>query len=162
MNKPYIFLILTIQLFLFSSCTTVKSSDLIKSNSINPYSIKGSNQGLVNSYFYKDGTYIGEGDLKDYGKEIATITINDGKITDVIYQRVDASGKELIRTESCNIKITDLRREILKDDIMSDIGILVNEVIKKQSYDISLPTNNKDMFLNWRLAVKRAMEQAKK
>lgn len=117
---------------------------------------------MVNSYFYKDGTYIGEGDLKDYGKEIATITINDGKITDVIYQRVDASGKELIRTESCNIKITDLRREILKDDIMSDIGILVNEVIKKQSYDISLPTNNKDMFLNWRLAVKRAMEQAKK
>jgi uncharacterized protein with FMN-binding domain len=162
LKKYYFFILLLVQLFLLISCSNVKSTESDTYNPKHPYERKGSNQGMVNSVFYKDGTYMGEGDTKDYGKEVATITINGGKITDVVFQRLDASGTELFRNESSQIKIESTRRELLKDDIKSDINIMVNEVIRRQSYDISIPTSNKELLLNWRLAVKRAVEKAKK
>lgn len=161
MKKSFVPLIQLTIILIFCSCTNTKTPIVNKSLN-NVYAKKGSNQGLINSVFYNDGVYVGEGDLKDYGKEIATITISDGKITEVIYQRVDSTGKELVK-KCCNkINISNTRQKILKDDIESNIDLLTNEVIKRQSYDISLPTNNKDLLLNWKLAVKRAMEKAMK
>lgn len=161
--KKYSFLFLLItQLLFLTSCSVPKASSPSETSINTSYSRRGSNQGIVNAVSYIDGTYIGNGDLKDYGKEVATITIDGGKITNVVYQRLDSSGKEVLRTESSNVKIESLGKELSKNDIKSDINILVNEVVKKQSYDVSIPTSNKDLLLNWRLAVKRAVEQAKK
>jgi uncharacterized protein with FMN-binding domain len=144
------------------SCSKVKSSETIINNLNKSYSRKGSNQGIVNSVSYKDGTYIGEGDLKDYGKEVATITISQGKITNALFQRLDADGNETLKRDSADVKIVSIGKEFLKDDIKSNIDLLINEVVKKQSYDISIPTSNKELLLNWKLAVKRAIEKAKK
>jgi uncharacterized protein with FMN-binding domain len=162
MKKQTLYLLFFMQLFFLSSCGTTNSSEPIKSSLNNAVSRRGSNQGMVNSVFYKDGVYTGQGDSKNYGSEIATITINHGKITDVMFQRLDSNGNETIRRNSSDIKIGNMRQEILKDDIKSNIDLLVNEVLRKQTYDISIPTNNKELLLNWKLAVKRAMEQAQK
>lgn len=159
--KKYIFFIsMCIQILLFISCSSSNTAQNNISNNL--YSRKGSNQGIVNSVFYNDGVYVGEGDSKDYGNEIATITISKGKITEVVFQRVNSKGKEIISKYCNKINNGDIRRQLLTDDIKSNIDLLTNEVMKKQSYDISIPTNNKDLLLNWKLAVKRALEKAKK
>lgn len=128
----------------------------------NVYAKKGSNQGIVNSVSYKDGIYKSEGEVQSYGNEVATITISKGNITEVIFQRIDDKGNEIIKKCCSKAESLDTRREILKDDIDSNINLLVNEVMKKQSYDISIPTKNKKLLLNWKLAVKRALEKAKR
>ncbi|MCM8710674.1 hypothetical protein M2651_06490 [Clostridium sp. SYSU_GA19001] len=112
--------------------------------------------------FYNDGIYVGEGDSKDYGNDIATITISKGKITEVMFKRIDLKGTEIISKYCSTIDNSDTSRRLLADDIESIIDLLTNEVLKRQSYDISIPTKNKDLLLNWKLAVKRAVEKAKK
>ncbi len=162
MKKISLYILTALQIFFLSSCTTVKSSTPTKSSLDNLVSRRGSNQGMVTSVFYNDGVYTGQGDSKGYGSEVATITINQGRITDVVFQRLDSDGNEVLTRNSSDIKIDSMYQEILKGDIKSNIDLLINEVIKKQSYDIGIPTQNKELLLNWKLAVKRAMEKAQK
>jgi uncharacterized protein with FMN-binding domain len=162
MKKISLYILTALQILFLLSCTTVKSSEPTRSSLDNLVSRRGSNQGMVTSVFYNDGVYTGQGDSKGYGCEVATITINQGKITDVVFQRLDSDGNEVITRNSSDIKIDSMYQEILNGDIKSNIDLLINEVIKKQSYDIGIPTQNKELLLNWKLAVKRAMEKAQK
>lgn len=162
MKKLSLYILTALQIFFLSSCTTVKSSEASRSSLDNFVSRRGSNQGMVNSVFYKDGVYTGQGDSNGDGSEVATITINQGKITDVVFQRLDSTGNEVLRRNSSDVKIGSMRQEMLKGDIKSNIDLLINEVLRKQSYDIGIPTQNKELLLNWKLAVKRAMEKAQK
>lgn len=157
MKRVYIFLSIIIML-LSNGC----SKDLDNNTENSAHAKKGSNQGIVNSVSYKDGVYIGEGDLKPYGKEVATITISKGEITEVVFQRLDSSSKELIIKSSENVKADSSRSALLEDDINSNINYLILDVMRKQSYDISIPTKDKTLLLNWKLAVKRALEKAKR
>jgi hypothetical protein len=152
------YLILSLQL---CSCSNAKTP-ITNNNPNGSRGIIGSNQGLINPQLYKDGVFVGEGDLKSHGREVATITVEKGKITEVLYQRLDSDGNEILK-KCCNeVYRGNTRQRLLRDDIESNIDLLTNEVIKKQTYDVSIPTNNKELLLNWKLAVKRAMEKAKK
>lgn len=159
MKKAYIFLLIFFQISFFTAC---KDNTNYNVNLDNVYAKKGSNQGIVNSVSYKDGTYEAKGDLQSYGNEIAVITISKGNITEVVFQRVDIKGNEIIKKTCSKAEVFDTRKQILSDDIASNIHLLTNEVMKKQSYDISIPTKNKVLLLNWKLAVKRALEKAKR
>jgi uncharacterized protein with FMN-binding domain len=145
-------------LLLFPSCETPPINKTFN----NANAKRGSNQGLVNPVFYNDGTYYGEGNLKNYGKEAAAITISNGQITEVTFKRLDISGNVLLNKNSRDLQTGDTRRQFLKEDIYTNVDLLIADVIKKQSYDISIPTKDKELLLNWKLAVKRALEQAKK
>jgi hypothetical protein len=128
----------------------------------NVYARRGSNQGIVNAVSYNDGVYVGEGELKSHGKEVATITISSGRISEVVFQRLDSNGKELISRTSNNVQIDRTQKALLEDDTNLNINYLILDVMRKQSYDISIPTKDKDLLLNWKLAVKNALEKAKK
>lgn len=156
--KGIYFVILLINMLLFNSCTKASSNNIIN----NDYTKRGSNQGIVNSVSYKDGVYTGEGNLESHGKEIATITISDGKIITVIFQRLDASGKELIIKKSSDVKVDSSKSKLLEDNINLNVDYLILDVMAKQSYDISIPTKDKALLLNWKLAVKNALEKARK
>lgn len=156
MKKFFITILICMQLFLLVNC---QGSSL---NNSSAYAKKGSNQGIVNAVFYKDGVYTGEGDVKSYGNDAASITITKGRISEVTYKRLDTSGNELLSSCCTKISLGNTRQKLLIDDIESNVELLTNEVMKRQSYDISIPTKNKELLLNWKLAVKRAIEKAKK
>lgn len=106
---------------------------------------------------WKDGTYKAKGDRWQFGNENATIVISKGKITDVTLRKFTPEEQEVNYDEWTGQEVNGKVRPNLKK-YKED---LANAIIEKQSADINDIAGATVSSKNWRLAVKRALEQAR-
>lgn len=133
MKRNKIFFLLLTLLFAISltACTSDDSEDVV----------------------YNDGTYYGEGEHREYGYETAEVTIEDGKITNIVLRRMTADGEEVNYEEwtgeddKPNLK--DIREE------------LAQEMIDKQTYEVDAIATATESCEGWKDAVREALEDAK-
>lgn len=105
---------------------------------------------------YKDGTYVGESEKREFGYEVAEVTIKDDKIEDIVLKRLTPDGEEVDyeewtgegSDEKPNLK--QFRKDVAK------------EMLEKQSYEVDNISTATQTVEGWKQAVKKALEQAKK
>jgi uncharacterized protein with FMN-binding domain len=121
--------------------------------------VEGRAQG-VPAAIYRDGTYTGEGDRRQDGNEGATVVIRNGQIVDIQLRRVDAQGRE-IKDENVNARNPQgggftANMGQTKQDIR-------NAMIQAQTNEITTSTTgDNDVVRNWKRAVGRALDQARR
>ncbi|WP_105615221.1 FMN-binding protein [Vallitalea okinawensis] len=105
---------------------------------------------------YTDGSYTSMGDPWDYGSEDATVEIKDGKMTNITLRRFDLEGNEvdydMWTGEEKDGKVYPNLKQYRED--------LANEMIAKQTYEVDSIAGATVSSENWKLAVKRALEEA--
>ncbi|GMG95180.1 FMN-binding protein [Tepidimicrobium xylanilyticum] len=102
---------------------------------------------------YKDGTYIGQGEKREFGYEEAEVTIEGGQITNIVLKRMTPEGEEVDYDEW----IGEDGRPNLKQFRVD----MAEEMIEKQSYDVDAIATATETSNGWKDAVKNALEQAK-
>jgi len=107
---------------------------------------------------YKEGTYTGTGDKWQYGNEDATVVISDGKIKSINLRRLDLSGNEVNYDNYAGQEVDGKVYPNLKQYRLD----LADKMIEKQTYDVDSISGATVSCENWKLAVKRALEKAKK
>lgn len=121
----------------------------------------GTNQtttpGPVVTTTYRDGTYTGTGDRWEKGYENATITIKDGKITNITLRRLQPDGKEVDYNQWTGKTINGKTYPNLKDYRVE----MAKRMIDKQSPDVDTISGATTTTNNWKVAVRRALDQAK-
>ncbi|MCR4434633.1 MAG: FMN-binding protein [Clostridiales bacterium] len=115
----------------------------------------GTTAGTVS---YKDGTYTGAADPWQYGSEDATVTILDGKIKSISLRRLDTSGKEVNYDEYAGQTKDGKTYPNLKK-FRQDMA---DRMVAKQTYEVDTISGATTSTTNWKLAVKRALEKAKR
>jgi len=115
----------------------------------------GANKGVAADL--KDGTYEATADAWDFGQESATVTIKDGKITDIILKRLTKDGKEVNYNEWTGAEVEGKTRpnlNLFRQDMSK-------KMIDAQSYDVDTIATATVSTANWKVAVQRALEKAK-
>ncbi|MGI6777551.1 MAG: FMN-binding protein [Acetivibrionales bacterium] len=107
---------------------------------------------------YADGVYEGEGNVWQYGKEVATVVIIDGRITCISLRKLDADGKEVNYDEWTGQEVNGNIRPNLKEYRM----VLADRMIKAQTYDVPAIEGAGVSSESWKLAVKRALQKAER
>ena len=102
---------------------------------------------------YKDGTYIGQGEKREFGYEEAEVTIEGGQITNIVLKRMTPEGEEVDYDEW----IGEDGRPNLKQFRVD----MAEEMIEKQSYDVDAIATATETSNGWKDAVKNTLEQAK-
>jgi len=102
---------------------------------------------------YKDGTYYGEGEHREYGYEAAEVTIEDGKIVNIVLKRMTAEGEEVNYDEWTGENNRPNLKQIRED--------LAQEMIDKQTYEVDAIATATQSCEGWKEAVKNALEDAK-
>ena len=112
----------------------------------------------TNKSAYKDGTYTAKGEPWQFGQEEAVVTIKNGKISDINLKRLDKAGKELNYNEwtgeTKNGKVYPNLKQYRVD--------MAKRMIDKQSYDVDTISGATVSSKNWKVAVQKALEEAKK
>lgn len=107
---------------------------------------------------YKDGTYTAQGDKWQFGYENATVNIKGGKIDSITLRRFDPSGKEIDYSQWTGKNVGGKTYPNLNQYRVE----MANRMIKKQSYNVDTISGATESTKNWKLAVQRALDQAKK
>lgn len=107
---------------------------------------------------YKDGTYEGKGDPWEYGSEDATVVIENEKIEEITLRRLDKEGNEVNYDDWTGQEVDGKTYPNLKQ-YREDMA---NEMIEKQSYEVDTISGATVSTNNWKIAVKRALEEASK
>ncbi|HHV46889.1 MAG TPA: FMN-binding protein [Tissierellia bacterium] len=102
---------------------------------------------------YKDGTYYGEGEHREHGYEAAEVTIEDGKIVNIVLKRMTAEGEEVNYDEWTGENNRPNLKQIRED--------LAQEMIDKQTYEVDAIATATQSCEGWKEAVKNALEDAK-
>jgi len=102
---------------------------------------------------YKDGTYYGEGEHREHGYEAAEVTIEDGKIVNIVLKRMTAEGEEVNYDEWTGENNRPNLKQIRED--------LAQEMIDKQTYEVDAIATATQSCKGWKEAVKNALEDAK-
>ncbi|OGO78098.1 MAG: hypothetical protein A2Y23_12150 [Clostridiales bacterium GWB2_37_7] len=105
----------------------------------------------------KDGTYEGKGDKWQYGDENATVVIAEGKIAQVTLRRLTTEGQEVDYEEWTGVEVGGKVQPNLKQ-FRED---LAQAIIAKQSTEVDDIAGATVSSKNWKVAVERALEQAK-
>lgn len=106
---------------------------------------------------YKDGKYTAQGDKWDYGYEEAYVTVKDNEIKEIILKRLDNKGEEVDYEKWTGKNIDGKIWPNLKQYRVD----LANKMIEKQSYEVDSISGATITCDNWKLAVKRALKDAK-
>jgi len=106
---------------------------------------------------YRDGIYEASGDKWEYGSEKASITIENDKIKNIDLKRVDENGKEVDYDMWTGQEVDGMVFPNLKEYRIS----MKDEMIEKQTYDVDSITGATVTTDNWKIAVQRALEEAK-
>ncbi|MDK2805475.1 FMN-binding protein [Thermoanaerobacterium thermosaccharolyticum] len=109
---------------------------------------------------YKDGTYTGAGPKWSEGSEDATVVIKNGKITSITLRRLDKNGKEINYDKWTGKK--DPQTGKVYPNLKKFRVDMANEMIKKQTYNVDTIAGATETTTNWKIAVKNALEKAKK
>ncbi|NLM12161.1 MAG: FMN-binding protein [Epulopiscium sp.] len=104
----------------------------------------------------KDGEYTAQGEKREQGSEEATVKIDGGKITEITLRRLDAKGNEV------NYDMwTGEERDGKTYPNLKEYRIeMANRMIEAQSYNVDSISGATQSCESWKLAVKRALEQA--
>ncbi len=109
------------------------------------------------SGMYKDGTYTQKGDEWEHGNEDATVVIADGKMKEVTLRRLDKEGKEVDYEQwtgkEINGKVYPNLKKYRED--------LAKAMVDQQTYDVDTIAGATVSSDNWKLAAKRALQEAK-
>lgn len=95
---------------------------------------------------YKDGTFIGMSDKTKAGYAKATIIVKNGKVTNVSLKKYNEKGKEIKYTKS----------------IIKDRNELIKMLKEKQIMDSTKIGTNTEIVSEWKVAITRALEKAKR
>jgi uncharacterized protein with FMN-binding domain len=125
---------------------------------------------------YRDGAYTGYGNMTPTGNQAATVYIKGGRITNVTLDFTDTRGHKIYTFGGANANtmisnglITGTGNQT--DNRTSAVGLigvtadrvnLANAIIQNQTYNVSISGNNTILINNWKLAVRRALDQAKR
>lgn len=135
MRKATVIILILILLLSFSGCAAANKANLQ----------------------WNDGTYKGKGDRWLFGNENATIVISGGRIVGVTLRKFTPDEQEVNYDEWAGQEVQGKIRPNLKQYKES----LAQDIISKQSADVNDIAGATVSSKNWRLAVKRALEQAK-
>jgi len=102
---------------------------------------------------YKDGTYIGQSEKREFGYEEAEVTIEDGKISNIVLKRMTPEGDEVDYDEWTGEDDKPNLKQFKED--------LAKEMIEKQTYEVDAIATATETSEGWKEAVKNALEQAK-
>lgn len=113
----------------------------------------GSSDNSNEEVTYKDGTYIGESEKREFGYEEAEVTIEGGKITNIVLKRMTPDGEEVDYDEWTGEGDRPNLKQFRVD--------LAEEMIEKQSYEVDAIATATETSEGWKEAVKNSLEQAK-
>ena len=102
---------------------------------------------------YKDGTYIGQSEKREFGYEEAEVTIEGGKISDIVLKRMTPEGEEVDYDEWTGEGDKPNLKQF-KEDVAKDM-------LEKQSYEVDTIATATETVNGWKQAVESALEQAK-
>lgn len=102
---------------------------------------------------YNDGTYYGESEHREHGYEAAEVTIEGGKITNIVLMRMTADGEEVDYEEWTGENDRPNLKQIRED--------LAQSMIDNQTYDVDAISTATQSTEAWKDAVKQALEEAK-
>ena len=111
-----------------------------------------------NKSAYKDGIYIGEGNMYSDGYDDVTVNVERGKIVDIVIRHLDTNGKEINYEEWTGENINGKTNP----NIQKYRTDTIKEVLAKQSADITIINDINDISSNWKVAIADALEKAKK
>lgn len=103
------------------------------------------------SAVYHDGVYTGQGDPWQYGSEDAVVAIENGRIQAVTLRKLDENGNEVDYEQW----VGDDRPNLKRDRIT-----LANAILIHQTYEVDNILGSTISCVNWKQAVKRALEKA--
>ncbi|GAA0078927.1 hypothetical protein UT300005_33060 [Clostridium sp. CTA-5] len=107
---------------------------------------------------YNDGIFIGKGDNYSYGYDDATISIDEGKMVDLTLRHFDQSGKEINYEDWTGKEVNG----ITNPNLQKYRGDIIQEVLERQSGEVDIIQEIPEISSNWKLAINRALEKAKK
>jgi len=102
---------------------------------------------------YKDGTYIGQSEKREFGYEEAEVTIVDGKISDIVLKRMTPDGEEVDYDEWTGEDDKPNLNQFRKD--------VAENMLAKQTYEVDTIATATETVNGWKEAVKNALDQAK-
>lgn len=108
---------------------------------------------------YKAGTYTAKGDKWQYGQEEAVVEVKDGKITSITLRRLDNEGKEVDYEKWKGEK--DESGKVYPNLKQYRID-MAKKMMETQSPDVDTISGATVSTKNWKVAVERALDQAKK
>lgn len=106
---------------------------------------------------YKNGVYEAIGDKWEYGNEKAVVTIEGDKITNIDLKRLDKNGNEVDYNMWTGQEIDGKVFPNLKEYRIT----MKDEMIEKQTYEVDSIAGATVTTDNWKIAVQRALEDAK-
>ncbi|WFD11221.1 FMN-binding protein [Tepidibacter hydrothermalis] len=106
---------------------------------------------------YKNGVYEASADKWEYGSEKAIVTIQDDKIKDIDLKRLDTDGNEVDYNMWTGQEVDGNVFPNLKEYRTS----MKDEMIEKQTYEVDSIAGATVTTDNWKIAVQRALEEAK-
>lgn len=112
-----------------------------------------SDDGANDDIIYKDGTYVGESEKREFGYEAAEVTIEDGKISDIVLKRMTPEGEEVNYDEWTGEDDKPNLKQF-KEDVAEDM-------LSKQTYEVDTIATATETVEGWKEAVKEALDQAK-
>ncbi len=104
---------------------------------------------------YKDGTYTGEGEKREFGYEAAEVTIEDGKIVGIVLKRMTPEGEEVDYDEWTGEGADG------KPNLKQFREDLAEEMVANQSYEVDAIATATETSEGWKQAVKEALDKAK-
>lgn len=162
MKKILSFLLILLLIVSMAACAPAEDEDPDNGNVDDDTGTPGNGDDTgddeVEEGQYKDGTYEALGDKWDYGQESATIVIANGEITEVTLKRLTTEGQEvdyeMWKGEEIEGKLYPNLNQYRED--------MANAMIEAQSWDVDTISGATVSTENWRIAAKRALEEAKK
>lgn len=106
---------------------------------------------------YRDGTYTAKADPWQFGQEEATVMIKDDKILDISLRKLDKSGKEINYDDWAG----QIKDSMIYPNIKQYRVSMAKNMIKRQTYDVDTISGATMSSNNWRIAVQRALDEAK-
>lgn len=170
----------TTLLFTLSACGPRSTTKRINNPETNQGSIAGrniSNQSAV----FRDGTYTGIGDGHANGNENATVTVTNGRISNVVLGSINTQGKIMQNNagigSSSDISNQNAGGRQTPGNTNANTGIaagasaldqlksrLTTSILQNQTDEVNLDGVDgilSDTYNNWKLAVKRALDKAR-
>ncbi len=106
---------------------------------------------------YKDGTYTAKADAWDYGQEDATVTVKNGKISDVKLRRLNKDGTEV------DYKLFDGKTHDGKvyPNLKEFKDTMAKRMVDQQKANVDIIAGATVSTKNWTVAATRALDKAK-
>lgn len=160
MKKHISIILVIILVFSLSACRTITQTPpgTTRGTATAPGTQPATTPGTTGVVSYKDGTYDGAGDPWQYGKENATVIINNGKISTITLRRLDTNGVEVNYNDWTGKEVNGQKRPNLKE-YREDMA---KKMVQAQTYNVDTISGATETTRNWKVSVQRALDKARK